>query len=302
VSGDPRAARGNDHASFDELAVGWALHALEPEDEAVFARHLPDCARCARTVAETFDVMAAMATDLPSAEPSPDLRARLRAAVEETEQLAPDVPFVGPADLDDGDLADGRTPSRPGRLSPSRGATGFPFYEPRRFSGGPVDAPTWRRLLPSALLAAAVAAILALGTWAVVLGDERERAQMAVAEQSAIMGALLQPGHATIAPLADGNGHNVATVVARDDKVQIVTSGLSVNNSANSTYVVWGIHNQSPVALGTFDVVQSQTDLRTVGSASTGFGDYTAYAISLEPGRQAPAAPSGLVANGQVTS
>ena len=27
-----------DHAAFDELAVGWALHALEPEDESLFAR------------------------------------------------------------------------------------------------------------------------------------------------------------------------------------------------------------------------------------------------------------------------
>ena len=27
------AHRGDEHAPFDELAVGWALHALEPEDE-----------------------------------------------------------------------------------------------------------------------------------------------------------------------------------------------------------------------------------------------------------------------------
>ena len=79
--------RRGDHEVFDELAVGWALHALEPEDEALFARHLPDCPRCARTVAETEEVMAAMATDLPPAEPSEDLRARLRAGVERTEQV-----------------------------------------------------------------------------------------------------------------------------------------------------------------------------------------------------------------------
>jgi hypothetical protein len=36
-----------DHQRYDELAVGWALHALEPEDEAAFARHLSGCARCA---------------------------------------------------------------------------------------------------------------------------------------------------------------------------------------------------------------------------------------------------------------
>ena len=67
MSGTPR--RG-DHEGFDELAVGWALHALEPEDETLFAAHLAGCTRCAQTVAETAAVLAAMADDLPRAEPS----------------------------------------------------------------------------------------------------------------------------------------------------------------------------------------------------------------------------------------
>jgi anti-sigma-K factor RskA len=301
LSSDPRAARGHDHATFDELAVGWALHALEPEDEAVFARHLPDCARCARTVAETFEVMGAMATDLPAAEPSPELRDRLRAAVEQTEQLPALPDLAVPADADDAGLPVARAVAGPPRPSPARRATGFPFYEPRQQSG-PTGAPTWRRMMPSALVAAAVAAILALGSWAVVLGDQRQQAQTAVAEQSAIMNSLLQAGHATIAPVADRDGHTVATVVARNGQVQVVTTGLSINNSARSTYVVWGMQDDSPVALGTFDVVSPQTDLRTVGSDSTGLDGYNAYAISLEPGRQAPTTPSDVIANGQVTS
>ena len=48
----------DDHREFDELAVGWALHALEPEDEDAFAVHLPGCARCAETVAEATELMA----------------------------------------------------------------------------------------------------------------------------------------------------------------------------------------------------------------------------------------------------
>ena len=43
-------------------------------------------------------------------------------------------------------------------------------------------------------------------------------------------------------------------------------------------------------------------DLRTVGSETTGLDDYSAYAVSLEPGRQPPAYPSDIVARGQVTS
>jgi hypothetical protein len=70
-----------DHQRYDELAVGWALHALEPADEAEFARHLPGCARCAEIVAETTEVMGALATDLPPVAPSEGLRERLRAAL-----------------------------------------------------------------------------------------------------------------------------------------------------------------------------------------------------------------------------
>ena len=92
----PGPARGG-HEAFDELAVGWALHALEPEDEHVFTAHLAGCARCARTVAETTDVMSAMATDLPVAEPSDSLRERLRAAVEETPREIRPTPPPAPA-------------------------------------------------------------------------------------------------------------------------------------------------------------------------------------------------------------
>ncbi len=41
------------HRRYEELAVGHALHALEPEDELTFTAHLADCSRCADVVAET---------------------------------------------------------------------------------------------------------------------------------------------------------------------------------------------------------------------------------------------------------
>ena len=57
-----------------------------------------------------------------------------------------------------------------------------------------------------------------------------------------------------------------------------------------------------PQALGTFDVVTAQTDLRTVGSAATGLDDYSVYAISIEPGREAPSFPTDVIGQGEVTS
>ncbi len=309
--------RDDAHEPFDELAVGWALHALEPEDEAVLAPHLAVCPRCARTVAETSEVMAALAGDLPQSEPSEQLRGRLREAVERTEQLPPPLspsgedpvvpvaPALPPAPGIPGGRRRTDVPAG-GSTAASRSAPHPPSRVPPPAGAGrdaaPDDRAVWRRVLPNALVAAAVAAILALGTWNVVLGTARDDARTVAAEQAQVLDALLQPGRAAIAPLSD-DGRSVATVVARDGQLAVVTQGLAVNDSSDSTYVVWGVaDDDQPVALGAFDVVSPRTDLRTIGSATTGLDDYDVYAISIEPGRQAPAEPSDTVATGQVTS
>jgi anti-sigma-K factor RskA len=265
----------SDHGTFDELAVGWALHVLEPEDEAVFAVHLPTCPRCAATVAETGEVMAALAADLPGAEPSEEVRTRLRAAVAATEQRP--TPAVAAA----GRPADDDTSSPASESAPRR--------------------PAWRRAVPGALVAAAVATILGLGLWNIVLAQSREELTATVAEQDEVMTALLRPGRATVATL-DADGQPVATVVARQGELQVVTHGLAVNEADSTSYVVWGLRGDEPVALGTFDVQRSQMGLETVGSPATGFDGFGTYAISLEPGHKAPLRPTAVVASGEVTS
>jgi hypothetical protein len=153
-----------------------------------------------------------------------------------------------------------------------------------------------------ALAAAAVAAIVALVTWNVSLEAARQRAQATVAAENQIVQSLMSPGQATIAPVNDADGHSVATVVARQGQAQVVTWGLSENDRTGTTYVLWGMQDGTPVALGTFDVVSRDMDLRSVGSDRTGLDGYTAYGISLEPGRKPPLAPSRIVATGQVSS
>ncbi len=292
----PLGPRRGGHEAFDELAVGWALHALEPEDEELFAAHLPTCPRCRQTVAETTDVMGALVGDLPPADPPERLRERLRAAVEDVEQR--------PSPARDGDrpvrpvapvAADGPAPERRAEVR-SSGAHRAPFPL------GPADPrPSWRRVLPSALVAAGVAAVLALGTWNVVLSSARDEAQATAAEQAQLVDALLTPGQATIAPLS-ADGTTVATVVAREDRVQVVAHGLAPNDVQDQTYVVWGTGADSPTPLGTFDVTSPQPVLWTVGSGAPGLDAYTGYAVSLEPGREAPAEPTEVVAQGEVPS
>jgi len=268
-----RDRRDAEHRTWDELAVGWALHALEPEDETEFGLHLAGCDRCRTTVADTTEVMGAMASDLPEAEPSEELRERLRAAVAATEQVH------RPA------------PASTGR--PAVIAVPTPIGVPTRRTG-------WRRA-PQLLVAAGVAAVLGLGAWTVALTQDRDAAQATAASQASMMSSLLAPGELTVARM-EHDGATVATVVARDGQAQVLTDGMATNDTTESTYVLWGVTSGQPVALGTFDVVSDATDLRTVGSDATGLDDYSAYAISLEPGRQAPTEPTDVVANGQVTS
>jgi anti-sigma-K factor RskA len=42
----------DDHEVWDELAAGYALHALEPDEELAFTTHLAGCERCRATVDE----------------------------------------------------------------------------------------------------------------------------------------------------------------------------------------------------------------------------------------------------------
>jgi anti-sigma-K factor RskA len=270
-----RGVPGDDHTFYDELAVGWALHALEPEDEDVFTQHLPDCGRCARTVAETSEVMAAMAADLPRTEPSPQLRDRLSAAVAETEQVR-----------------------RPVDEEPAeRSATGFPRY--RAVEPDEPGRSALRRRLPSlALVAAAVLVILGLGIWNVFLADSRDDLRATVAQQERIVNELLTPGAAKVAALSNTDGEAVATVVARPDRLDVVSYGLSANDTDSETYVVWGLQGSDATALGVFDVSGSQIELETVGSGETGLDEYAQYGISIEPGQVAPPAPTDVVAIG----
>ncbi|MGH3784589.1 MAG: hypothetical protein ACRDRO_29220 [Pseudonocardiaceae bacterium] len=60
-----------------ELAVGWALHALEPAEESLVAAHLPDCPMCASIAAQTEEVGALLGLSVPERIPSVELERRV---------------------------------------------------------------------------------------------------------------------------------------------------------------------------------------------------------------------------------
>ncbi|SDE97753.1 Anti-sigma-K factor RskA [Blastococcus aurantiacus] len=271
-----RPGPGHDEG-FEELAVGWALHALEPEDADAFLPHLADCARCRQVVDDTTEVMADLATATPSAEPPPGLGERLRAEVART-------PQDGSAELPV--TAAPRTAARPAPPAP----------EP-----APVAVPVPRRRWTSVLVAAAVAAVVGLGGWTVVLVDDRNEARDAAAAEAAMLEELLRPGPATVVPVAGDDGRTVATLLARDDGVQVVSHALEPNDRDAENYVLWGLEQGTPKALGTFDVAGSGLELSTL--EVEGADDFPSYGLTVEPGDTAPEAPTtDVVARGSLPS
>ncbi len=276
--------------TFEELAVGWALHALEPEDAEVFLPHLERCARCRQVVDETTEVMTDLAAAAPAAEPSPALGERLRAAVERT-----------PQDTASGTAA---TPAATPAARPAAVAAGGSSHrsdpaDPSPPSVAPVPAP--RRRWTSALVAASVAAVVALGGWSAVLLDDRNDARQTAAAEAQLIEELLRPGPATVVPVSDDDGRTVATLLARDEEVQVVSQALEANDPDAEVYVLWGLDQGAPEALGTFDVSGTGPELTTL--EVEGADDFPSYGLTVEPGQTAPEAPTtDVVARGSLPS
>lgn len=266
----PLPGPGHDEV-LEELAVGWALHALEPEDAEVFARHLEGCPRCRQVVEETTEVMGTLAAAAPSAELPPGLGARLHAEVARTPQDPPAAP-AAPA-------------TRP-----------VPAPAP-----APPALPVPRRRWTAVLMAAAVAAVVGLGGWTVVLTGDRNEARDAAASEAAMVEELLRPGPATVVPVTDGDGRTVATLLARDDGVQVVSHALEPNDRDAEVYVLWGLEQGTPKALGKFDVTGSGLQMSTL--EAEGADDFPTYGLTVEPGRSMPEAPTtDVVARGSLPS
>jgi anti-sigma-K factor RskA len=70
------------HREFEELAAGYVLGALEPDDEHDFQRHLDGCATCEATVRELEAVTGELAYAAPPVDPPDTLWAGIRRQIE----------------------------------------------------------------------------------------------------------------------------------------------------------------------------------------------------------------------------
>lgn len=296
------------HEGFDELAVGWALDSLEPDDEAQFAGHLAGCARCRQTVTEAHEVTAAMTMALPLEQPSAGLRDRIMAAAlaEPGPKASREEPFFAAESIELG-LDQGRGAHRAGaedgaRVLNSRSGSNdwsmqrrAALYRRRRRT-------RLRALIRGVAVAAALALVVGLGVWNVELRSERQEAQQLAAAQGEVLDQVNDRGVYRVAPLRDvDSNRRVGQVVIHDDAATVWAEGLVPNDAQGQTFVLWGMSDAAdPVPLGTFDVESTGLDVRNVSSTTTGLDAFGGYAVSLEPGRTAPSTPTDLVATGTV--
>lgn len=315
------------HEAYEELVVGYALSALEPEEEQEFLRHLGGCARCEQSLARHRQTLAHLAYAVEPATPPPALLEGIRQRIAAegapaSASLLPDAGDGAPAGerttAGSVELPAERTPVGPlagSAASPEAAADSAAAPAASADPSGPVGAhPTdelararsrrSRRAVAWTSVAAALALVVGLGGWNVVLQQDRDRTGRQTTRLNQAVQAL-EKGPARTVPLRDVDGAvSVIAVVQPDWSMSLVVDGLTPNDRADSTYVLWAVQGISPRALATFDVSSPRLEVLTdvpipadVRSVPDGF------AVTRELGRKAPETPRNpILVQGRTTT
>lgn len=244
------------HEQYAELAVGYALYALEPEDEQVFVSHLAACAACERAVTEHSDTLAHLAYAAESADPPPALLDGIRAGVRSSGREAT---FDQPVSLESArkDRAERRRP-RLGRSAAWVGA------------------------------AAAVALIGSLGVWNTALQRDRAEQEARNGSFSRAVDSLRNEGARTV-PLAGADGRFLAVAIVHDDTMSLVVDGLPPNDPAATSYVLWAKDRVGSVrSIAAFDVPREGIDVLRDITLDVDGSDLTRFLVTHEDGNIAP--------------
>ncbi len=255
-----------------ELAVGWALYALEQAEEAVMRAHLPQCPECSEIVRETEDSAALLALTADQYDPPPSAWQRLMTAIHH-----------------------GRRKTRPPVDIPAARLTRISRRRPEpngsaATGNSDTDASRWRRRAKILAGATTVLLVLAGGLAARTVQLEHQRDAQADQQASSLSPAQ---GSQTQYTVLTGTASEPAAVVLHDGgQHAVVPIGLAPN-AAGTTYVLWGTTAGTAVPIGVFDVTPANGEiaLRTAPIANR----FQGYVISLEPGTTPPAGPTHVV-------
>jgi anti-sigma-K factor RskA len=241
------------HDAFLELAAGYALYALEPEDEQTFLAHLSACAECERAVAEHQDTLAHLAYSADAGEPPPALLEGIRAGVRESGRAST---YAAPASLD--------------RARTDRA---------RRTTDG-------LRLRRAATWLGAAAAFALIGSLAVWNTSLQRDQQEASGDLDRILQALSTSDTRAVQLQRPDSTDVVAVALVHDGSMDLVVTGLQANEAEQTSYVLWGKNELGGVrAVGAFDVsVAPHQVLEDI----TLDGEMTAFMVTHEDGNTPP--------------
>ncbi|MEU4806962.1 anti-sigma factor [Actinosynnema sp. NPDC023587] len=257
----------------EELAVGWAMHSLEPDEEARVRDHLPGCAQCRETVRATEEVTAALGGSVRQYDPPTGLKSRLMAEVERTPQ-------------------ERVAPTRPAAPIPSESV---PEPAPVRLDERRKNG-IGRRLLAAAAVVVALAAVGVAGVRFNQLDDRISAEEQRNSRLNKALELAANP-ETNRAVLRSPSGDPVAIMLSSDAEAAVMEMKLAPN-AADQTYVVWGKSTPEAVPLTMF-TVQPDSTVQFVNWSNAAH-QHQVFAISLEPGTTMPATPSDVVAFGQV--
>lgn len=262
-----------EHSPWDELAVGLALGALEPEDEETFMAHLRSgCPQCARTVADMEAVAGELAYAAPADEPPPALLESIMREVRATERAASPLSRVLP------EVAQ---------------------FRPRRMRSddrAPGRNATWLAR------AAVLVLVVGLAGWNYQLRADNDVKQRSLANAAAAARLMADPASTKVPLESKGSEH--ATVIVKGDEAFLVVDNFARNDDENTIYVLWSQNHGSETMVGvdSFKIVHDEPAYIPVRNELGDTAAIAAFAISKETGTQIPATPSEPIAVGKTGS
>lgn len=277
--------RPDSHELYEELAAGYALSALEPEDEQAFLQHLSGCARCERDMAVHAATLTHLAYAADAPEPPESLLASIRQGVADSGRGA-SFPAAAPRTFTDAPepVAPARQPAPVASLDAARR---------RKLRFGPARSGAWVGI------AAAAALVMGLGVWNTSLQADRDQ-QEAWGDRMAAAVRELRDTTTDTVPLTSPE-EVVAVALVRGSELSLVVDGLPVNDES-TTYILWGQSRYGDVRpVGAFDVTRPGVDVREDMQVQAGVADVTRFMVTRERGSQAPPIPEQpLLASGDV--
>jgi anti-sigma-K factor RskA len=194
------------HSEYEELAAGYVLGALEPDDEHAFQQHLSGCSVCEANVRELEAVVGELAYAAPPVDPPDTLWAGIRREIRPEAARRTSIPAAAP--------------------------------------GPPAGSGVRRlRLLPALAAAAAILLVVVLSLWNLNLRDQNAvyRDRVAALERAT---QLANDPSASLVTLNDQPGATgaQATVLAssRQDRGVLLVENLPPLQR-NRVYELWGV-------------------------------------------------------------